>query len=103
MASSVLRISVREFCEVESISEQVVVTIVEHGIARPVAGESSTSWVFDTASAQWMKKALRLRRDLELDWIAVAMVVDLLQRQERLQRENRRLQQRLQRFLLEES
>jgi len=102
MADSVLQISVTEFCEREDVSEQVVVTIVEYGIASPISGPDRDAWVFDTASARWMKKALRLRRDLELDWVAVAMVVDLLRRQERLQQENRRLQQRLQRFLLEQ-
>jgi len=81
MADSVLQISVTEFCEREDVSEQVVVTIVEYGIASPISGPDRDAWVFDTASARWMKKALRLRRDLELDWVAVAMVVDLLRRQ----------------------
>lgn len=100
--SSVLRITVSEFCEREGITEQQVVTIVEYGIARPLEGRSTRDWEFDTASARWMHKALRLRRDLELDWVATAMLIDLLRQRERLYRENRQLRQRLERFLLDD-
>jgi chaperone modulatory protein CbpM len=102
MTTSILRITLREFCEREGVSEQQVVAIVEHGIARPLAGRVATDWVFDTGSAAWMKKALRLHRDLDLDWVATAMLVDLLRQRERLHRENRQLRQRLRRFLLED-
>lgn len=99
MNTSVYHITVQELCEVEGISEQLLVVIVEHGIARPLSGQRVTEWVFDNVSAQWMKKAIRLQRDLDVDWLAVATVVDLLQERERLQQENSQLRQRLQRFL----
>jgi chaperone modulatory protein CbpM len=102
MNTSILRITVREFCEREGISEQQVVTIVEHGIARPAAGRSAAEWEFDTATAMWMQKALRLHRDLDLDWVATSMLVDLLRQRERLHRENRQLRQQLRRFLLDD-
>ena len=102
MTASTLQISIREFCELEGISERVVVTVVEHGIVRPVSGGETPEWVFDTASARWIRKAIRLRRDLEVDWVAVAMVIDLLQQREQLQLENRRLRARLRRFAMEE-
>ncbi|MBA6411897.1 chaperone modulatory protein CbpM [Parahaliea sp. F7430] len=102
MTSSILHISVRELCEHEGISEQQVTTIVEYGIARPLRGRNARDWEFDTASAGWMQKALRLRRDLELDWVATAMLIDLLQQRDQLHRDNRNLRQQLQRFLLED-
>jgi len=43
-----------------------------------------------------------LHQDLELDWVAIAMILELQQQQEQLVLENRCLQQRLQRFLLED-
>jgi chaperone modulatory protein CbpM len=101
MTTSTLQISIREFCECEGIPEGLVVTVVEHGIARPLSGGEAPEWVFDTASAGWIRKAIRLRRDLEVDWVAVAMVIDLLQQREQLQLENRRLRQRLRRFATE--
>lgn len=102
MTSTVLRMSIQEVCACERVSRQWLVSIVEHDIVTPVAGASEEEWLFDIGSVAWARKAIRLRRDLELDWVAVAMVVDLLQQQERLQQENRHLQQRLQRFLLED-
>lgn len=102
MSTSILRITVREFCEREGITEQQVVAIVEHGIGRPLAGHGSRDWEFDTATAGWMQKALRLRRDLDLDWVATAMLIDLLRQRERLHRENSELRRQLRRFMLEE-
>ena len=101
MTASTLQISIREFCEREGVSQRVVVTVVEHGIARPLSGNVATEWVFDTASAGWIRKAIRLRQDLEVDWVAVAMVIDLLRQREQLELENRRLRQRLRRFAME--
>ena len=59
-------------------------------------------WSFDAGSAHWMQRAIRLHRDLEIDWVAVAMLIDLLREREKLHRENRALRQRLGRFLSEE-
>lgn len=102
MSTRIVHITAREICEREGISEQQVVTIVEQGIARPLRGSSTQDWEFDAASTAWMKKALRLHRDFDLDWFATAMLVDLLRQRERLHLENRALRQRLQRFLAED-
>ncbi len=98
MSTSILRISVHELCESEGITEQQVVTIVEHGIARPMGGKSESDWEFDTVAADWMRKALRLRHDLDLDWVATSMLIDLLRQREKLEIENNRLRQQLERF-----
>ena len=73
--------------------------MVEYEVAEPLSGVSVDDWYFDVDSVHWLRKALRLQRDLELEWVAVAMVVDLLRTRERLERDNRRLQQRLSRLL----
>ncbi|TDG11414.1 chaperone modulatory protein CbpM [Seongchinamella unica] len=102
MSTSILRITAREFCEREGVTEEQVITIVEQGIARPAAGGKAGDWEFDTTSARWMHKAVRLHRDLDLDWVATAMLVDLLRQRDRLHRENQQLRQQLQRFLVED-
>lgn len=102
MSANLIRITVREICEREGISPQQLVTIVEYGIAEPLRGAGKDDWVFDAATARWMHKALRLRRDLELDWVATSVLVDLLRQREQLHRENEALRRQLQRFLLEE-
>ena len=99
MNTTIVYVSVREICECEGISEKQVESIVEQGIARPSRGATSSDWEFEPATVAWMKKAVRLHRDLELDWFATAMLVDLLRQRERLYRENRELKRRLQRFV----
>tara|TARA_R100001509_G_scaffold155424_1_gene117895 strand:+ start:433 stop:744 length:312 start_codon:yes stop_codon:yes gene_type:complete len=95
------RMSALELCECEGVSRQAVVSLVEYEVAFPLAGASVEDWTFDVDSIHWLRKALRLRRDLELEWVAVAMVVDLLRTRERLERDNRQLQRRLSRLLQE--
>ena len=74
MTDIVLRISLHELCQYEYLSEQLIVEVVDHGIAKPVEGQNVENWVFDTVSVRWLQKAARLHSDLEIDWIAVAMV-----------------------------
>lgn len=102
MSANLIKITVREICEREGISPQQLVTIVEYGIAVPLRGAGQDDWIFDTASAHWMHKALRLRRDLELDWVATSVLIDLLRQREELHRENAALRRQLRRFLLDE-
>ena len=99
MTELVLSISVRELCECEEFSEQLIMEVVDHGIAQPVAGREVVDWVFDTTSAYWLRKAVRLHSDLEIDWVAVAMVIDLLRKNEVLEKRNQRFEQQLKRFL----
>ncbi len=102
MTTTVVRISVSELCQQEGVSRGLLVELVQYDIARPVAGSSVDDWVFDATAAHWLKKALRLQRDLDLEWVAVATLVDLLRERERLDRENRLLRQRLGRFLADD-
>lgn len=99
MTELVLSISLQELCQYEELSEQLIVEVVEHDIAQPVAGRNTADWVFDASSVHWLKKAVRLHTDLEIDWVAVAMVIDLLRENERLERRNRGFEQQLMRFL----
>ena len=102
MTSTIIQITISELCEREELSRPLVVQLVQYEIAQPLAGASIKDWVFDVTSAHWMQRAIRLQRDLDIDWIAVAMLIDLLQERERLSEENRCLRQRLGRFLVED-
>lgn len=88
-----------ELCQLEQIEPEVVIEIVEYGIAQPVRGQEVDDWVFDTTTVHWIKKAVRLHIDLEIDWVAVALVIDLMQQKETLLRENERVQYQLKRFV----
>ena len=99
MADMVLSISTQELCQFQGFSQQLIIEVVDHGIAQPVTGKDVVDWVFDTTSVRWLQKAVRLHYDLELDWISVAMVIDLLQENESLRTRNQYLEQQLNRFL----
>jgi chaperone modulatory protein CbpM len=103
MSEKLFSLSFDELCQLEGIESQLVLEIVEYEIVVPLnrdaKGANEAQWVFDTQSLQWIKKALRLRRDLEIDWVAIAMVIDLMQQKGSLQCEIESYQRQLDRFL----
>jgi chaperone modulatory protein CbpM len=102
MMSTFVRVTVREICEQEGLSQTTLSQLVEYEIARPLAGSSADDWQFDATGAHWMKRAVRLRRDLDIDWVTVAVLIDLLRQREELVQENQCLRQQLERFLAPE-
>jgi len=94
-----LSLPLEELCQLERIDPEIIIEIVEYDIAQPLTGEKVDDWVFDTTSVHWIKKAVRLHLDLEIDWVAVALVIDLMQQKESLLRENERVQCQLKRFV----
>ena len=106
MSETLFSISFEELCQVEGVEGELIVEIVEYGIARPINKRSEQTrheqWLFDTGTLHWIKKALRLRQDLEIDWVAIAMVIDLMQEKEALQKENEGYQRQLRRFIKNE-
>ena len=99
MKSSLWCVSVAEFCEREGVNDQLVATLVELEIACPVDGASVEDWVFDATGAHCLEKSLRLRRELQLEWEAVGILVQVMRQREELRRENEALRRRLARFL----
>ena len=93
MTEIVLSISTQELCQYQRLIQQLIIEVVDHGIAQPVMGKDVVDWAFDTTSVHWLQKAVRLRYDLELDWISVAMVIDLLQENESLRKQNQCIQE----------
>lgn len=99
MTETLLKVSLHELCQIERVERHTIIQIVEYEIAKPIEGEDIAEWVFDATSVHWIKKAVRLQQDLDIDWVAVAMMIDLLQQKEILQRDNEHYQQQLARFL----
>ncbi|MFB8831828.1 chaperone modulator CbpM [Azotobacter sp. CWF10] len=77
-----------------------LIEIVEYGIVDPDGG-SPRDWRFDAVALGRLRQALRLQRELELDWqaVAVAVALDLLDEVARLKAENESLRRRLLRFM----
>lgn len=99
MVDITLYIPIDELCEKESTNRDVIIEIVEYGIATPLSGHNLSEWIFDLDSAHWIKKAIKLNQQLLLDWVAISMVIDLMKGKEKLEQENIRLKGRLSRLL----
>nr|WP_320135020.1 chaperone modulator CbpM [uncultured Amphritea sp.] len=99
MSDIVLKVSLQELCVQEGITETMVLEVVEHGIAEPFAGQDANDWIFELNSVHWMKKAIRLYHDLDIDWVSIAIVIDLLKQKDALLRENACLKNQLDRFV----
>jgi chaperone modulatory protein CbpM len=99
MSHIVSSISYHELCKSEDIEDEFVMAIVEYGIVEPTKIAPREDWEFEASSVYWIKKASRLRVDLEIDWVAIAMVIELLKQKDALEKENDRINRLLQRFV----
>ena len=101
MSDILINIPFTELCKIEGIERELVVDVVEYGIVEPIGyvvdervmegrmvGQAEEGqWLFETRSIVWIQKAIRLHLDLDIDWIAVAMVIELLQQKSDLEKE----------------
>lgn len=72
-----------EFCHACGVQREMVVEMVEEGVIEPAAS-ADAEWLFYGQSLVRAQAALRLVRDLELNWPGAALVLDLLEELERL-------------------
>lgn len=94
-----LTLRLDEACSALGVESRQILKIVETGIINP-AQNAPEEWRFDPDMMSIARRALRLRRDLQIDWSTVALVLDLVDERDRLLQENTALQQRLQRFII---
>jgi len=83
-----------ELTQSARLSPETVITIVECGIVAP-QGDQPQQWLFEPQMVGTVQRACRLQRDLELDWPAVALALELIEDLQRLREENQRLRQQL--------
>jgi chaperone modulatory protein CbpM len=91
-------LSFTEVCLETGVAAETVLEIVEQGIVEPV-GTSPDDWYFSHYMVTVTNKAVRLHRDLEVDWAGIALAIELLEELEQLREQNRCLQRRLNRFV----
>jgi chaperone modulatory protein CbpM len=99
MTNITLHIPLNELCLSTGISKDVIIEVVEYGIAKPLESVKLSEWVFDLESAHWIKKAIKLNQQLQIDWIATAMIIELMRKNQQLEKENNLLKARLKRLL----
>lgn len=93
--------SFEEVCEIAELPGEILHDIVAEGVIEP-EGESPDDWTFDTAMLSLCKSAVRLHRDLGIEWSGITFYLDMLEQVKLLRDENKKLRQRLERFLLDE-
>jgi chaperone modulatory protein CbpM len=98
MANNKIQFSLEELCQVTDLPTATVIEIVEQGIVEPT-GRSPESWVFSTQMIVVTKKALRLHRDLGIDWSGIALALCLIDELAQLREKNQRLQRQLSKFV----
>lgn len=91
------RLNLQELCQATLVSAEIVIEIVDHGIVEP-SGRTPEEWTFSPPMVVTTRKALRLHRDLEINWAGIALAVNLLNELEQLRDEKKMLEQRLNRF-----
>jgi len=101
-SSTRMQLTLSETCSTLGLERHFLIEIVEHGIVQPgsESGKGTPDhWLFDANMLNTLQRACRLQRDLELDWSAAALVLELLEEKEKLLLENERLKLQLQRFI----
>lgn len=75
--------TLREFCDACGVQRELVIEMVEEGVIEP-AHRNETEWAFHGHALVRAQRALRLVRDLDVNWPGAALALDLLDEIERL-------------------
>lgn len=94
MSETVYYLTLSEITQSARVSEDTVVAIVEQGIVQP-RGARPAEWRFEPPMVATLQRACRLHRDLELDWAAVALALELIEEVQQLRQDNERLRRQL--------
>lgn len=65
-----------ELCEICVIEKQTVIELVEYGIIEPKGAQEH--WEFSSKTMLRTKKALRLHKDLAINWAGISLALELL-------------------------
>lgn len=78
-----LELSINEVCHRCSVSDQLIVELVQFGVVDP-GGTTPDEWRFSGHDLIRLQKAIRLHRDLDINLAGVALTIELLEELQRL-------------------
>lgn len=90
-------VGLKELCERCGVHAETVVELVEAGIIE-AHGDRPAAWRFSALAVMRSHKALRLRRDLDLNTPGIAVALDLMDQVETLRHRVAALQQQLEKL-----
>ncbi len=86
MMDEFMQLTLRELCNDCQVNAEYVIELVEFGVLQPRSGRAPREWVFAGEDLVRLKKAERLRRDLDVNLPGVALSLDLLEEVRELRR-----------------
>ena len=89
--------TLRELCTACGVHAEIVIEMVEEGVLEP-KGADPAEWRFPGSAVTRAQKALKLTRDLRVNWPGAALALDLLEEIERLRLQCRRRVRRSERL-----
>ncbi|AFJ46234.1 chaperone modulator CbpM [Shimwellia blattae] len=98
MVSVTVTFTVSEFCLHSGVTRDDLSEIVGLGVVEP-RNPQEPEWLFDDLALLRVRRAQRLRQELELDWPGIAVALELMEEVKRLNKENHQLHQRLAQFI----
>ena len=90
-----LVVTLAELTRICGSSGRTLQLMVSEGVLRPRTGGAPAEWRFDGMAVRRARRALRLRRDLELNLAGTALALDLLDEVETLRARLRALEHQL--------
>lgn len=87
-------LSLNELCERCGLQQALVVELVELGLVTPET-VTPDRWQFQLSVVPTLHQAVRLRRELDLDWQGVAVAMDLLEQLQALRQQVNSLERQL--------
>ncbi len=81
--------TLRELCVACGVHAEIVIELVQEGVLDP-RGADPADWRFPGSAVTRAQKALKLARDLRVNWPGAALALDLLEEIERLRPQRRR-------------
>lgn len=80
-----VRLSLSDVCDECRADVESIVAMIAEGVAEPT-GATPDDWCFDSDALRRIQTALRLQRDLGVNWAGAALALDLLEELELLRR-----------------
>ena len=84
----------RQLCDICQVAPELLAALVDEGVLH-ANGDRPAHWSFSATAVTRVRRACRLRHDLELDFGGLALALDLMEERDRLQAELGRLRQHL--------
>ena len=78
-------LSIVQLCRMCEQNSECIIEMVNYGIIDPT-GDSVREWRFSFSSVQYVRKAIRLQNDLEVNIAGAALAIHLLKRIEELEK-----------------